>query len=184
MCGLDGIFDDGTNKAVFEGITVASNPKWAANVLGNSSVNRELSVDLMLQAADLSRKRGGDKVDTILMGLGQRRKYANLFLGDVRFDPEVLKGGYRTLTFAAGDGSIKIIIDHLNQPNRIYFFPMSVIQKYELTPLGWGNLDNSQLHQRSGYDEWDAFLRIYTELGVEQRNSLTLLKDLVEPAWD
>jgi len=37
------------------------------------------------------------------------------------------------------------------------------------------------LHQRASYDEWDAFLRIYTQLGCEQRNCLTLLKDLVEP---
>lgn len=184
ICGLDGIFDDGTNKAVFEGITCSTNPKWKANILSNSSVDRELSLDLMLTACDLSRKRGGAKPDSIIFGLGQRRKYANLFLNDVRFDPEVLKGGYRTLTFAAGDGSIKIILDPMCQPGRMYFFPKDVIQKFELTPLGWGNLDGSQLHQRSGYDEWDAYLRIYTEIGCDQRNSLTLLKDLVEPSYD
>ena len=182
--GLDGIFDDGTNLAVFEGITVASNPKWAANVLSNSSVNRELSVDLMLEACDISRKRGGGKIDKILMGMGQRRKYANLFMSDVRFAPEVLKGGYRTLTFGAGDGSIEMVIDPMCQPNRLYFFPNDVIKKYELTPLGWGNLDGSQLHQKAQYDEWDAFLRIYTQLGVEQRNTLCVLKDLTEPNWD
>lgn len=184
MYGLDAIFDDGTALAAFEGITVASNPKWAANILSNSSVNRELTVDLMLTACDLSRRRSGEKPDTILMGLGQRRKYANLFLADVRFDPEVLKGGYRTLTFAAGDGSVKIIIDPLCQPNKMYFFPMGAIKKYELTPLGWGNLDGSQLHQRASYDEWEAYLRIYTQLGITQRNCFTLLKDLVEPSWD
>lgn len=184
MTGLYGIFDDGTNLAAFQGITVASNPRWAANILSNSSVNRELSVDLMLKACDLSRMRGGGKIDTILMGLGQRQKYADLFMGDVRFDPEVLKGGYRTLTFAAGDGSIKIVIDPLTQPNLIYFFPKNAIKKYELTPLGWGNLDGSQLHQRSGYDDYEAYLRIYTQLGCEQRNCLTLLKDLTEPTWD
>lgn len=45
ITGLYGMFDDGTNLAVYEGITVASNPKWAANILSNSSVNRELSID-------------------------------------------------------------------------------------------------------------------------------------------
>lgn len=182
LIGLTGIFDDGTNLAVFENITVASNPKWAANLMSNSSVNRELSIDLMLNACDLTRTRSGQKVDKILMGLGQRRKYANLLLPDVRFAPTVLKGGYETLTFSGGDGSIEIMIDPLCQPNMIFFMPNGVIQKYELSPLGWGNLDGSQLHQRAGYDEWDAFLRVYTNLGVEQRNCLTLIKDLVEPS--
>lgn len=181
LIGLTGIFDAGTALAVYENITVASNPKWAANIMSNSSINRELSIDLMLNACDLTRTRSGQKVDTILMGLGQRRKYANQLLPDVRFAPTVLKGGYETLAFSGGDGSIEIMIDPLCQPNMIFFMPNGVIQKYELSPLSWGNLDGSQLHQRAGYDEWDAFLRIYTNLGVEQRNNLTLLKDLVEP---
>jgi hypothetical protein len=181
LTGLTGIFDDGTNLAVFENITVASNPKWAANIISNSSVNRELTIDLMLNACDLTRTRSGQKVDQILFGLGQRRKYANLLLPDVRFAPTVLKGGYETLTFSGGDGSIEMIVDPIAQPNMIFFSPKGAIQKYELSPLGWGNLDGSQLHQRAGYDEWDAFLRIYTQLGTEQRNNLTLLKDLTEP---
>ncbi|MCK9519320.1 MAG: phage major capsid protein [Dehalococcoidia bacterium] len=181
MMGLGGIYDDGTVLASFENITVASNPKWAANRITNSGVNRELSIDLMLNAVDLARIRSGHKIDTIRMGLGQRRKYANLLLPDVRFAPTVLKGGYETLTFSGGDGSLQIVIDPQFRPNRIYFEPNGVIQKYELTPLGWGNLDGSQLHQRAGYDEWDAFLRVYTNLGVEQRNCLVSLEDLEEP---
>jgi hypothetical protein len=181
MIGLDGIFDDGTNLNTFEGIDAEAGPAWRANIISNSSVNRELSIDLMLNACDLTRTRSGQKVSKILMGLGQRRKYANLLLPDVRFAPTVLKGGYETLSFSGGDGSLEIVVDPLCQPGRIYFMPDGVIRKYELTPLGWGNLDNSQLHQRAGYDEWDAYLRIYTNLGVEQRNNLTLLKDLTEP---
>jgi hypothetical protein len=182
ITGLKGIFDDGTVLAAYEGITVASNPKWNANVMTNSSVNRELSIDLMLNACDLTRMRSGTKVSTIRMGLGQRRKYAGLLLPDVRFAPTVLRGGYETLTFSGGDGSLEIMVDPMNMPNRISFEPNGVIQKYELTPLGWGNLDGSQLHQRAGYDEWDAYLRLYTNLGCEQRNCLTVLTDLVEPS--
>lgn len=181
ITGLKGIYDAGTVLAAFEGITVASNPKWGANVISNSSVNRELSIDLMLNACDLTRMRSGRNVNKIRMGLGQRRKYANLLLPDVRFAPTVLKGGYETLTFSGGDGSLEIVVDPLTQPNMIFFEPDGVIQKYELASLGWGNLDGSQLHQRASYDEWEAFLRIYTNLGCEQRNCLTLLSDLVEP---
>lgn len=181
ITGLDGIFDDSTLLANFENIAVATYPKWQANILSNSSVNRELSLDLMIQACDTSRQISGMSVNQMRMGLGQRRKYANLLIGDVRFQPTKLIGGYEVLSFAAGDGSIEMIIDPLTQKNKIYFQPADVIKKYELTPLGWGNLDGDQMHRRAGYDEWDLFLRVYTQLGCEQRNCLTLLKDLVEP---
>lgn len=182
MMGLAGIYDNDTLLATFEGIDCGDHPKWQANVISNSGVNRELTIDLMLNAVDLVRMRSGMNVKTIRMGLGQRRKYANLLMPDVRFAPTVLKGGYETLTFSGGDGSLEILVDPMTQPNKIFFEPNGVIQKYELTPLGWGNLDGSQLHQRSGYDEWDAFLRVYSNLGVEQRNCLCMLSDLTEPS--
>ena len=181
ITGLKGVFDDGTLLDTYESISADNIPKWRCNMLGNSAVNRELSIDLMLNAVDVARIRSGKKIDTIRMGLGQRRKYANLLLPDVRFAPTVLKGGYETLTFSGGDGSIEMVIDPLNQPNQMSFEPNGIIQRYELEPLGWGNLDGSQMHQRAGYDEWDAFLRIYANIGVEQRNCLALLYDLVEP---
>ena len=181
ICGLDGLFDDGTLLASFEGIYPATNPKWAANVIDNSAVNRELSIDLMLNACDLTRERSGKSVKIIRTGLGQRRKYANLLLPDVRYAPTKLQGGYEVLTFSGGDGSVEILVDPLTQKNKLYFDPGDVIKKYELTPLGWGNLDGDQMHRRAGFDEWDLFLRIYSQLGTEMRNCLTVLKDLVEP---
>jgi hypothetical protein len=181
MTGLDGIFDDGTLLASFENITVATNPKWAANVMTGGGVNRELGLDLMLNACDLSRIRGGAKVTDIICNLGQRRKYANLLIPQVQYAPEQLRGGYSRLTFAAGDGSVTITIDPLSQPNKMYFYPKGAIEKFELTPLGWGDLDGSRMHRRSQYDEWELYLRLYTNLGCEQRNSLTKITELIEP---
>lgn len=181
MTGLEGIYDDGTLLATFENIAVATMPWWKANVLGNSSVNRELTLELMLQGIDVARTQSGKQIRTMRMGLGQRRKYANILLPDVRFAPTELRGGYETLTFAGGDGAVKIVIDPDLPTNKVFMEPDGIIQKYEMTPLGWGNLDQ-QIHQRQGYDEWDQFLRIYTNLGAEQRNCLCLVKDLIEPS--
>ncbi len=182
MMGLEGIYDDDTLLASFENIDTGAYPMWRANVLGNSLINRELSIDLMLQAVDLTRMMAGaDQKPTVMrMGLGQRRKYAMLLMPDVRFAPTVLKGGYETLTFAGGDGTVQIVLDPMAQPNKIYFEPGGTIQKYEMFPLGWGNMD-SEFKQRAGYDEFDRFLKLYANIGTEQRNNLTLIKDLVEP---
>ena len=180
MVGLNGLFDDGTLLTTFEDISTTTYPKWKANKLGNSSVDRELSLDLMLQACDLVRFDAGPNKIQMRMGLGQRRKYAALLMPDVRFAPTVLKGGYETLTFSAGDGSVEMIIDPMTQPGKIFCHPEGAIQKYELTPLGWGN-PGEKMTQRAGYDEYDMFLRIYTNLGTEQRNALTYIEDLIEP---
>jgi len=180
MIGLNGIFDDGTLLTTFENISTTTYPKWKANKLANSDVDRELSLDLMIQACDLVRfDAGGSKIQ-MRMGLGQRRKYAALLLPDVRFSPGKLVGGFEVLTFSAGDGSVDIIIDPYTQPGKIFVHPEGAIKKYELTPLGWGN-PGEKMTQRAGYDEYDLFLRIYTNLGVEQRNALTYIADLVEP---
>jgi hypothetical protein len=181
--GLDALYDDGTLLSTFEDILPATYPQWAGNILSNSGVDRELAIDLMLQACDVARTMSGRTIDTIRLGLGQRRKYANLLMPDVRYTPGELRGGYETLAFSGGDGRIKLVVDPLNQPGKMYFEPDGVIQKFELLPLGWSDVDGNKMHRVSGYDSYDAFLRIFTNLGTDtQRNALTKLTDLVEPS--
>lgn len=179
--GLNACFDDGTLLTTYEGIVIETDPEFKANMLQNSSVNRELSIDLMLAGVDLSDTRSGVRPDTILSGLGQRRKYFGLLANDVRYAPGVFIGGYETLQFTQG-GAITMIFDPAAQPNRMYMFPREAIKKYELTPIGWGGMDNTKMHWREDYDQATMFLRTYTNLGVEHRNALTLIDDLTEPA--
>lgn len=178
--GLNACYDDGTLIAAFEGVTVTSDPEFKANILGNSSVKRELSIDLMLAAMDMTQARSGIRADIMRMGLGQRRKYFALLSPDIRFAPQVLKGGYEKLAFSQ-DASVTITVDPVTQPNRIYFEPRGAIKKYEITPIGWGGFDSNKMHWRQDYDQSTCFLRCYTQLGVENRPSLTLLDDLTEP---
>lgn len=181
LCGLDAQYDDGTNQAAFEGITIDSDPEFKANIMGNSSVDRELTIDLMLAAMDMSAARSHSQVNLIRMGLGQRRKYFGLLSPDIRFAPKELKGGYETLSFSQ-NAAVEILVDPVTQPNVLYFEPKEAIKKYELTPIGWGGFDANKMHWRQDYDQATMFLRTYTNLGVEERQSLTKLKDLTEPA--
>lgn len=181
LCGLEACYDDSSLLSVFEGVTVATHPQFKANVMSNSSVNREASIDLMLAAMDMSYARSGERAEIARIGIGQRRKYFALLSPDVRFVPQQLKGGYEKLAFSQ-DASVEIVVDPVTQPNTMYFEPKGVIKKYELTPIGWGGFDANKMHWRSGYDQADMFLRVYTELGVENRPALTKLTDLVEPS--
>ena len=181
IMGLEGMFNDDVHTTTFEGITLSSDPEFVPNVLGNSGVNRELTLDLMLQAMDLTTTRSDEQVSNILTGLGQRRKYFNLLAGDVRYTAGKFVGGYETLQFAQ-NGMVSMTFDPYAQPNRMYFYPQGVIKKFELTPIGWGGFDANKMHWRENYDQASAFLRTYTNLGTEKRNALTLLEDLTEPA--
>jgi hypothetical protein len=181
LMGLNGIFDDGTVHSTFENIVTSTYANFKANILGNSSVNRELSIDLMLQAMDLCSTRSDESIDTFIMGLGQRRKYFALLSPDVRYAPGVFLGGYEKLSFAQ-NSQVNLVFDPHCQPNRIYGLPDGIIKKYELTPIGWGGMDGQKMHWRENYDQATAFLRTYTNLGVEKRNALVLMDDLTEPA--
>lgn len=183
MMGLEGMYDDGTLLTTFEGINTTNDPEFKANILSNSSVNRELSIDLMLAAIDTTAAKSSDGVvDQIRMGMGQRRKYFGLLAPDIRFTAGQLKGGYETLSFSQ-NAAIDIMVDPTTQPNRVYFEPKKAIKRYELTPVGWGGAgDVQKMHWRQDYDESTMFLRTYVNLGVEDRPSLTLLKDLTEPS--
>jgi len=180
LTGLNGLYDDGTLLTTFEGLTITSYPEFIANILDNSAVNRELSIDLMLAAMDLTAARSDETVSFMRMGLGQRRKYFGLLANDVRYAPGDFLGGYERLRFAQ-NAQVSMVIDPMSQPNRIYFEPDGIIKKYELTPIGWGGMDQQKMHWRENYDQASMFLRTYTQLGVEKRNALTLLDDLTEP---
>ncbi len=184
IMGMLGIIDDGTNLATFQDIdrTAAGKRLWKANYLANASVDRELTLDLMQRAIDLPRFAGGSTINDIRMGLGQRRKYVALLQPDIRYTPMQLEGGFERLTYAGGDGRIRISIDPDCVPGKIFFTTKGTIQRYELKALGWADLDGNILHRRSGYDEWNAFLCIYTNIGCTKCNANTQLLDLVEPA--
>ena len=184
MMGLLGMYDDGTLLSTFEGVTAiaTTNQEFQANILSNSSVNRELSIDLMLAAMDMTSARSSDSsANLIRMGLGQRRKYFGLLASDIRYAPGTLLGGYEKLQFSQ-NSAVSIVVDPYTQPNRLFFEADNAIKRYELTPLGWGGFVPGKMHWRESYDEGTMYLRVYTNLGVEDRVSLTLLSDLTEPS--
>lgn len=181
VMGLLGMYDNGSLITTFENINTTNDPEFKANILSNSSVNRELTIDLMLAAMDMSSTRGSAEANLIRMGLGQRRKYFGLLAPDIRFQPLQLIGGYEKLGFSQ-NGAVSIITDKYTQPNRLFFEPDGAIKKYELTPLGWGGFDPNRMHWRQDYDQMTMYLRTFTNLGVENRPGLTLLSDLTEPS--
>jgi hypothetical protein len=99
--GLLGIIDDADPAAVvgdYGGIDrgTVGNEFWESVVLSNSGTNRALTEDLMLQALDGSREKGGGQTDAILSNLAIVRRYHELLASERFFalsGPGTMSGG-------------------------------------------------------------------------------------------
>lgn len=99
--GLLGVIDDANPKSVvgnFGAInrSTAGNEYWQSVVLDNSGTNRPLTEDLLLQAMDSVREKGGGKLDAWLSNLAIIRRYHEILTADRFFafsSPKPIGGG-------------------------------------------------------------------------------------------
>jgi hypothetical protein len=107
--GLLGVVDDADPAAVvgdYGGIDrgTAGNEFWESVVLGNSGTNRPLTEDLLLQALDGSREKGGGQTDAILSNLAIVRRYHEILAAERFFalsGPGTISGGIGRKQFGA-----------------------------------------------------------------------------------
>jgi hypothetical protein len=177
LTGLRAIVDDGTDSSVtFQNISRTTYPEWSAQVLGNSGTLREITLDLLQQAEDQGEIDSGKRADMLVTGYGQRRKYLALLLPDVRFAPQKLIGGFKTLQW--NDKSV--FIDKACNPEEVYMLVRRSIQKYNVQEIGI--LDNAGPAERiAGYDKYEIVIGGYFNLGVDAANCNVRLVDLKEP---
>jgi hypothetical protein len=86
--------------------STAGNEYWKAAVLSNSGTNRPLSEDLILQAQDAVRIKGGGKLDAWIFNMPIARRYHELLAGERFFalsKPGVISGGIGRPSSTSGD---------------------------------------------------------------------------------
>lgn len=99
--GLIGIVDDANPAAVvgnYGGInrSTAGNEYWESIVISNSGTNRPLTEDLLLQALDAAREKGGGTTSHILSNLAIVRRYHEMLTAERFFalsSPGPIGGG-------------------------------------------------------------------------------------------
>jgi hypothetical protein len=99
--GLLGIIDDANPAAVvgnYGGInrSTLGNEYWKSVVLSNSGTNRPLTEDLLLQAQDAAREKGGGSIDRWLTNLAVTRRYHEILASERFFalsSPGTIGGG-------------------------------------------------------------------------------------------
>jgi len=170
--------DDGTDSlATFQNVSRTSVAVWKANRLFNAGTLRPLTLDLLQQLVDAVTTSSTEEPTHLLMGLGQRRMYLNTLWYDVRYEPQQLKGGFKTLQY----NNMDVLVDKDMLPQQVVCFVRNKIKKYELQPLGI--LDHAGVGaERIGhFDTYEMLIGMYGNLGSTRPNAIGRLGDLTEP---
>lgn len=167
--------------STLHGLAPASVRKWAAVVDANGGTNRPLSEGLMINMCDTIRQRGGGKTTVIFGSLGCRRAYFNLLTQQRRFtDVKNYAGGFKGLSFMYGEDDIPMMAVVDAPPNQMYFTDEKKMKIFRNKEWHFGDSDGQILKWVTGFDAWEGFLKLYSELGTTQRNAQGLLDDVTE----
>ena len=180
ITGLDAII---ASSGVLYNINPATEPEWTSEIDSNAGTPRALSEGLMLRLVDRIRGRGG-KTSVVLTDDGSFRAYWAL-LSQLRgfTNTTEFSGGYKGLSFHAGDQEIPIVSDYDAPLGVMHFLNEDDITFYRDEDIHWLDRDNSILKQKvdaSGrYDVWQAHMVERHELGIGRRNTHGKITDII-----
>jgi hypothetical protein len=166
------------NTGVYQNLDPAVEPLWKSVIDSNAGTNRPLSEGLMILMADTIQLQGGNTT-VILCGRGVRRAYYNLLVQQRQFtNTREFAGGFTGLAFATDEGDIPVVVDNDAPDNRMYFLNEKEITLYREADWSWMNRDGSQWARVTGFDQYEAMLYQYSEIGCHRRNSQGAISDI------
>ena len=143
MMGMGGI-EDAT--ADLQAVLIASYPSWVPNILhanNSGGVGVDLTQDLMLRKVNQFVNVNGDQPDCILAHYNMQNEYIKTVSPDVRYAPQKMVGGHKTMAYAAGAGDIMFVWDRYAPYNKLYFLKKSSFRYGWWQKPGWITTGNA-----------------------------------------
>jgi hypothetical protein len=156
---------------------------WSSTINSNSGTNRAATDTLFEKVIDDVDIESGKSPNLCVTTKGVRRNYAAQLKSMKRFNDGAsltLKGGFKALTIDCGDVSLPLVADRDCPANLAYLLNTSHLVQHEMSDWEWADYDGAVLRNRSGYDEWEAFMFKYHQLCTDQRNTHGKIADLSE----
>jgi len=175
IVGVAGTSLHGTDSSTY--------PVWASVSSANSGTNRAATDTLFEKVIDDIDIEAGKAPNLCVTTKGVRRNYAAQLKSMKRFNDGAsltLKGGFKALTIDCGDVSLPLVADRDCTGNTAYMINTNHITQHEMSDWEWADYDGAVLRNRSGYDEWQAFMFKYHQLCTDQRNTHGIISDLSE----
>ena len=170
---------DGGTSTIY-GIDRSAYQVTQGNVVNASG--GQLTLNLMQQAYNQGKVRGGAKYDVFYCDYDSERFYNKLLIADKRYIGTVKGDG----TFSSKTGSylefagLPLVPDK-DSPQRFWFLDSKTWKKYVLSELEWADESGSQYIAQTSTDAYEARLRLFFNMFCEKASANVCLKNYISP---
>lgn len=170
---------DGLTTSVY-GINRATYPVYQGNAV--SAAGNQLTLNLMQQAYNEAKRRGGGKINAIYTDFDSERFYNKLLIADKRYMGKVKGDG----TFSDVNGSylefagVPIVPDK-DAPRRFFFLDSKTFKKYVLSELEWADETGTPMIAQISTDAFEARLRLFANMFCEKPSANAVLSSYISP---
>lgn len=162
-----------TAANTYGGINAATSTYWDnyRNTTGGA-----LALDTMMQAFNQQRVAGGN-LTAIITSFGLQRAFFNLLQSKVQYvTPTKLSGGFQSLDFQG----MPLIADIDAPFGKMFFLDESTLKVFSNRDWHFLDEDGNVLKWNNGFDEWEAVLARYMNIGATRRNNQLVVSGLTD----
>mgnify|MGYP003112543039 CR=1 FL=1 len=167
--GLGVLVNPGSAGTTFEGISLTTTDPTGWNPYNQAAAGAFDQNELHDMVQNIGVVGGGD-VDLMVADPTMSREYIADVAGDVRLQPQKLKGGYTMLEFASGK-VIDWVFDKHCPYGVIYFLTSDSLFWLMQRDFGWDSTDGKLLKYIANTDTFDGYFKGYCALGYDSLNS-------------
>jgi len=170
---------DGGTSAIY-GINRATYPVFQGNVVNANGA--QMNLNLLKQAHNLARSKGGGKIGAIFSDYDSERFYEKLLISDKRYMGKVKGDG----TFSNKDENYLEYaglpwVPDKDCPQRVFMLDPKTWKKYVLSELEWADETGSQMIAQSDADAFEIRLRLFANIFCEKPNANAVLRNYISP---
>lgn len=178
MMGLDGLVSAsnypspsaGTAGSTFQNIASSSGDyTWKSYVSSTSQVISETVIQELLD--NVEKNTDGSDVNLCLTTYAIRNKLVEIMQGDRMLQTMDLKAGWKALKYIGGNIELPIMVHKNLLDGHFYVVSTPHIKFYTLKKLVWDNKGGGIVKPVAGYDAYEAWFKMYGNLGTDCRNA-------------
>jgi len=181
LMGMGGMSDA---TADLQAVAIASYPSWVPTVLhanAGGGVGVDLTQDLMLRMVNKFVNINGEQPDCILAHYNMQNEYIKTISPDTRYAPQTMKGGHKTIQYAAGAGDILFVWDRYAPYYRLLFLKKNSFRYAWWQKPGWittGNPNGQILRFVPNGDQAVGIYGAYGNFYTRNRQHLGILDEV------
>jgi len=177
IMGIDRIVDDdqtnfaGDDIDPFQGINGAtSNSWWRAQVMRSSNtILTEMKIQEDLDT--IEQNTDGDTPNLAMTTYALRNKLIEIAKSERMVSDMKFVGGWEGIKYKGGAVTLPIMVHKFCPSEYWYYLNLKYIRFYTLKKLIWDNKGGGIIKPVAGEDQYEAWFKMYGNLGVDKRNA-------------